>query len=327
MPNSRRIDPALASSLSDAEFDHELLHVSGRAECQRMRRLKARGIVCSPVRGFYARCEWYGRLSPEECVNLRAKALHLLHPDWVFCGFTAGVIHGVTVPRDKLERIHVLVDPRRRSRNTDEVVQHAYGLATRTLVKSLPVTSLEETCFDCVRALDFRNGLAVCDSALRMSNLDGSAFAERVLVRASQGKAGAERVRKALRFMDARSESGGESIARAMMIELGFQLPDLQVVIPDPIERRRRYRVDFLWELADGSLVAGEFDGREKYANSTMTGGRRPIDVLADERIRESRLGATGLRVMRLSYKDLMDDRRFTRILEAYGIPRCPAVP
>ena len=89
----------------------------------------------------------------------------------------------------------------------------------------------------------------------------------------------------------------------------------------DPLERRRRYRADFLWTLPDGSQVIGEFDGREKYVNPEMTGGRDVVDVLADERLRESRISACGAPIMRFSYRDVCDRRFFDRLLRTFRIP------
>ena len=36
-------------------------------------------------------------------------------------------------------------------------------------------------------------------------------------------------------YADGRSENGGESIVRGIMIDLGFALPELQVEIEDPL--------------------------------------------------------------------------------------------
>ena len=101
-------------------------------------------------------------------------------------------------------------------------------------------------------------------------------------------------------------------------------MPELQAKVADPLEAGRHWRVDYLWKLPDGRRVAGELDGREKYVSPEMTGGRAALDVLADERLRESRISASGIQVMRFSWRDLADARRFASIMDAYGIPRAP---
>ena len=111
------------------------------------------------------------------------------------------------------------------------------------------------------------------------------------------------------------------------MIEQGFMVPQLQVKIPNLIEGIGSYYADFFWELSDGTQVAGELDGLDKYCDPTMTGGRSVTQVMSEERRRESRLGAAGLKVVRFSFAEVEDVAKFSRLLEAYGIPRGPARP
>ncbi|MFZ2756017.1 MAG: hypothetical protein WAY93_04025, partial [Atopobiaceae bacterium] len=132
---------------------------------------------------------------------------------------------------------------------------------------------------------------------------------------------GIRQARRVASLADGRAENGGESIARATMVELGFALPELQAEFRDPVGGNA-YRVDFLWSLPGGQQVAGELDGREKYVNPSMTGGRTPVEVLTAERRRESRLTACGVKVLRFSLPEVLDHPYFARLLEAYGIPR-----
>ena len=60
----------------------------------------------------------------------------------------------------------------------------------------------------------------------------------------------------------AEARNGGESMARAIMIDLGFVPPDLQVEICDLDESDQVVAVDFHWMLPDGGVVVGELDGR-----------------------------------------------------------------
>lgn len=60
-------------------------------------------------------------------------------------------------------------------------------------------------------------------------------------------------------------------------------------------------RTDFWWP---GTRVAGEFDGRIKYGR-TNPSGRPPEDVLWDEKLREDRLRAVGVGVVRWTTADL----------------------
>ena len=110
----------------------------------------------------------------------------------------------------------------------------------------------------------------------------------------------------------------------AVMIEQGFMIPELQVKIGDPLDPSGSYYVDFRWRLSSGDVI-GELDGKDKYVLPEMTGGRETIDVVIDERHRESRLTVPGSKVMRFSFRDVLDEGRFVSLLELYGIPRGPA--
>ena len=116
-------------------------------------------------------------------------------------------------------------------------------------------------------------------------------------------------------------------MARARMIDLGFALPRLQVSLPRPMEPNRQYRVDFLWTRFDGSGVIGEFDGMQKYEDPTILGGRSPLRALAEEQHREAQLSLYGMPIVRIAYKDLVDESRFVRLLSLYDIPRDEGTP
>ncbi|MBQ3338848.1 MAG: hypothetical protein IJG82_04515, partial [Atopobiaceae bacterium] len=138
---------------------------------------------------------------------------------------------------------------------------------------------------------------------------------------ASPHSRGIKTARLAAEFVDRRSESGGESIARAMMIMFCYMIPELQVEIPDPVYESAHYRADFLWELSNGRKIVGELDGREKYINEEMTAGRNLFDIINDERLRESRIREQGYAIMRMSFHEAVFVPTFVRILEYAGIP------
>lgn len=89
------------------------------------------------------------------------------------------------------------------------------------------------------------------------------------------------------------SENGGESYARAAMIDLGFVEPTLQVKVMDPLDGMASYRLDYLWTSYDDT-----------------------------ERRCEARLTWYGIRILRFSYWEACDDAYFSRLLDGYGVPR-----
>lgn len=53
-----------------------------------------------------------------------------------------------------------------------------------------------------------------------------------------------------------------------------------------------------------------------------MTHGRDALQVLRDERIRESQLTLAVDCVMRFTFADVIDEHRLVALLERFGIPR-----
>ena len=82
------------------------------------------------------------------------------------------------------------------------------------------------------------------------------------------------------------------------------------------------YRADFLWRIDEGNWVIGELDGKDKYYDEDMTKGRSIDEVLLDERLRESRINARGIRVMRFRFSELSNRLRLAELLDLFGIPK-----
>lgn len=80
---------------------------------------------------------------------------------------------------------------------------------------------------------------------------------------------------------DGKSENGGESLARAAMIELGFVRPQLQREFPNFNNSKWPYRVDFAWETGE-KLIVAEFDGADKYLVNSGRGLEHTASSLGD---------------------------------------------
>ncbi|MEE1295576.1 MAG: hypothetical protein UHD09_01715 [Bifidobacterium sp.] len=91
---------------------------------------------------------------------------------------------------------------------------------------------------------------------------------------------------------DGKSENGGESFVRGMIIAMGFRAPEIQVVFSvDGIT----YRVDFLWRLPDGRIIVLELDGRDKYVDPTMTHGKSAAQIAVKQSDRDEFLRSQGV--------------------------------
>lgn len=286
-----------------------------------LRRQVDRGKVVRPARGMYARVSHWQALSKRQRTIYLSRTLQELHPQWVFCHETAAAAYGLPVSLESLSVVHVASSRPNRNPSSGIIRWHVVNDDVPASVDGLRVTSLTRTTFDCMRTADFKQALAVADGALRRSGERPNAFATR-FKRISSTHTGTSHAIRTMRYADAQSESGGESIARATMIEQGFALPRLQVALPQPLDRSRTYRVDFLWTRIDGNNVIGEFDGMQKYEDTTLRNGRSPLRVLADEQHRESQLTLYDMPIVRFSYRDVMNERAFANLLKQYGIPQ-----
>ncbi len=244
----------------------------------------------------------------------------ILHPDWTFCSLSAAIAHGLEVSGIEPGVTYVATTPQAHSRSSTQVKRHVIPDDEFTRASGIPVTSLWQTVFDAIRDSDFPHALAIADSVLRVTGVGRDELAEQ-LERVGHGRQGKGAVLLVVSYADGRSENGGESVARGIMIEQGFAIPNLQVEIFDQTTGRT-YRVDFLWLLPDGTYVAGELDGYDKYFDSTMTMGRPVVQVLIDERHRESRVSLAVSSIARFSFDTVLDTPRFVRELESHGIPR-----
>ena len=310
--------------LREAEGRGALLIPSDDIVRKRLGRLVRRGEVFRPVRGAYVRADYWRGLTEEQKALHMIAALSAKRPDIVFSHVSAALVHGLEVPRRHLRPLHALTEKGHCARSDGQVTRHVAETCPKVLVDGILITPIGQTVFDCLRTLDLPEGLAIVDSALRREKVnlvELQAFFD-----GHQRSEGYRHAARTLSLADPRSENGGESIARGIIIELGYMPPDLQVVVNDPLSGTS-YRADFCWRLADGGMVIGELDGREKYTNPEMTGGRRIEDVLLDERLRESRINARGIRVMRFHYDELMNRGRFSELLDLFGIPRVCHAP
>lgn len=302
-----------------------LLRATTRSELRRYERQVVAKRMVAPMRGMFVDAAEWAVLSPKDQVSRVVTILAELHEDWVFCLFSAAAVYGLEIAKEHVWPIHRCSLAKTRLSKNGLTMTHHMKDVTVTSVGGVAVTPPLQTVIDCLCVLDFGRALAIADSAMRVLGLSREDMSAELLSRGPC--AGCKIARDAIAYANPLSMNGGESVARAAMIEQGFMIPQLQVPLTDPLNEGAVFYVDFFWDFGDQGSVAGELDGRDKYVLSSMTGGRDVADVMRDERLRESRISARGVRVVRFSYRDVMDRERFTRMLELYGIPRGAARP
>lgn len=311
-------DVRLDILLDGAERRASLLVPDNRADRQALERRGDAGII-EPLPGMFAREVYWSTLDVPSRILCKMRAISSKHPGWTLCGPAAALAYGLPVTWSYLEPLQISACSRapyggllfRRIENDESV-----------MLDGMRLTSFWRTVSDCLASMRPADALAIADASLRACN--GYAYQlVRYLETACRGRRGIRQAIEVARLADARAESGGESIARYVMRELGFAMPELQVEIRDPLDPAHGFRGDFGWVAEDGSLIIGELDGAAKSENILLAGGKTTGQVLRAERLRESRLTCYGIRVARFSFADIQNRAYFAHLLETFGVPRC----
>lgn len=296
----RDIGGEIAELLAEAEEGGRCLVLRGRGSVRIYRALERRvaaGTVVSPARGLYVSAGRWEGLKTDQRTLFLARGLQEQHPDWVFCGPTAAVAYGVDVSWSLQGNIHVATTRSGHSPNG-------------TLVHRHPILREGEGASRIEMVGGLRAGVVSRDGF--------ASYVESV----RDGSRGKDLVRGTLAWADPRSENGGESIARARMLLLGYACPELQVEVPNLVEGGAPFRADYCWVRADGVVILGELDGTDKYVEEEMTRGRSIDEVLSDEKDRESRISLYDVVVMRFRFGLTADPDAFAAHLDRYGVPR-----
>lgn len=211
--------------------------------------------------------------------------------------------------------VHVSLPHAAGNRSSQGVRRHAVpGAVTHhVMIDGVRVTGVARTVVDLARTWDFASAVVAADHALHARWTSPDRLV-RELDAAGCGR-GVGRARRVLEVADAASESVGESLSRARMAELGLPLPELQHVVEDA--RGMVGRVDFWW--ADLGLV-GEFDGRAKYRVASADTPEAVEERLWAEKVREDRLRALGLRVVRWTWDTALQPDRLASVLASVGL-------
>ncbi|MEJ7648539.1 MAG: hypothetical protein WKF57_05720 [Nakamurella sp.] len=238
-------------------------------------------------------------------------------PELVMSHQSAAVLHGLPVVRGRPAEVHQTRPGRGGSLRSDHRRVHA-GILTdtdRTTIDGIAVTTVARTVVDIARTCSEQTSVPIADAALQR-RLVAPEVVGAVLHRA-RSTAGVAAARRALRQVDGRSESPGETLTRLIITRPLLPVPALQAEIRD--ERGRFVgRVDLaLPEL--GLLL--EFDGEVKY-RGLVKPGQDAVRVVLDEKRREERLSELGWLVIRVIWSDLRDESRLVERVRSAGAAR-----
>jgi predicted transcriptional regulator of viral defense system len=244
----------------------------------------------------------------------------LLSPHAVISHDSAAVLHRLPLLGQAPTRVIATRPdaPGGKRRRLTEVRVAALGGTEVVTVDGIAVTSLARTVVDMGRSRSFARTVVTGDAALR-GGLELAALESSLEL--SRGRPGIGAARRAVRFLDERSESAGESWSRVQMHEHGVATPLLQYKVFDDYGRFVA-RCDFCWEE---QRLLGEFDGLVKYAK-LLRPGQSPSDVVVEEKMREDRLRELGWRVIRWVWADLQQPELLAgRLRRALDLDRASA--
>lgn len=314
-------DERIGTLLDEAEQSGACCAPDDRATRAAMRRRSDK--VVEPIRGLFFRADAWECLKPPERMKHLMRALARAHPTWKFQGPSAAVAYGLPVTWSLLDNVSIAASPGPVHYATSGIYRHHISDEAVQMHDGLPLVPFWRTVFDCLATFELPDALAVADSALRMGGVSARGLTS-ILNDSFSGRRGVKSARQAAVLADARAESGGESIARATMFQLGLARPELQVWIEDPVEPGTWFRVDFLWLTETEKLIIGELDGRQKTSRPELMSGRDALRVMQDERFRESHLTALRPAIVRFPYEVARDPERLGPLLERYDVPRDP---
>ncbi|MGU3435014.1 hypothetical protein ACNHUS_18600 [Actinomycetes bacterium M1A6_2h] len=262
---------------------------------QQMRTARMRGTRRTILRGCTVDATEWDALAAHEQYLMKVRAYADSGISGVLSHESAAALHGLPILRPDRSRIHESADgrgggttsPRRR------LYRNPLHPDDCTVVDSIPVTSVARTALDLACKGTFEQAVCAVESALRMgAHFDLSRLGRR---------RGIAMARRAVEFASPLPESIGESWSRALMSQWPeVPAPRLQHTFVD--RRGPIGRTDFDWEF-----MVGEFDGLAKYSSQA--------DLIA-EKLREDRLRAMGLHVVRWVWSDLTRPERLRRILK-----------
>lgn len=238
--------------------------------------------------------------------ELASDVARALPPPWVWSHLTAARLFRLPLPTawSRQEPLHVLRPTGVAQVRRPGVVGHR-GLERRrtTVLRGHPTTTAAWTWAD----LASLPGLSVTDLVIA-----GDALVRReprlldplgVLARGDGPRRGARRLRAAAALLRAGSESPMETRARLAFLDAGLPEPELNATIHG-VEGHFLARVDFLWREAG---VVVEYEGDQH-----RTDRRQWQDDIARVRLLEG----LGLRVIRITSRDLFEPSRLRALVE-----------
>jgi hypothetical protein len=222
---------------------------------------------------------------------------------------SAAVLHQLPIWNNELGRVHITRNQSGGGKVRRYVHLHVAPLTDIDVceIEGQRVTTLARTVLDLLPTLPMERSVPIGDTALRSGlTLEELAEVEGRCI----GWRGMLQARRAINFLDARSESPGESYSRVVLDRIGVPAPVPQYEVWD--QGVLIVRADFGWEEF---RTLGEFDGKDKYGRLLRPGQTAAYAVFAEKR-REDAQRDLGWQIVRWLWEDLYHPEELRRRLE-----------
>ena len=284
-----------------------------------LRRAVDVGSLVKLRRGAYVERSVWEQLDARSKHVLRIRSvIEMAHRDAIVAGFSAAALWGMPIAGEWPVEVTILDEWLGGGRSEPGVRRTAAGFRDAGCLDlgGVKVTTLARTALDIARGRSLDDAIGSVDWARWRRNEHAVSLeeltAEVFKVPPRNGRAHLSRV---VNFSTSLSDSFGESECRAVIAQLGFEVPLLQVPFRDA---EGQMEPDFYWP---GVRIAGEFDGFVKYSRTEYTKGD-PSAVVWREKKREDRLRRCGVGVVRILTTDVKNPSRLERLLVEAGVPR-----
>ena len=190
--------------------------------------------------------------------RIRIEAFASSHHGLVFSHCSAAVLHGIPFIGSVPDLVHVVADRANGGRSEHGLLRHCLGItpAELTEVGALRVETLVRAVVGLSSRQPFHLSVAPADHLLHIASIEALKGG---LALANVGR-GFAKERRVIEFASGLAANPGESLSRAVIHELGFPAPMVQV--EHLTASGHRYLTDVEWP---GWRLAGEFDGKGKY--------------------------------------------------------------
>ena len=259
------------------------------AERRSLTRDVERGLLLRLRKGVYVERVAFEEMTPEQQHIVRMRSFAVASPEpVVFSHWSAAVLHGLPVLRDRLGTVHATTQ-RQGARGEQGVTGHVFGITDPEIVAFGPLraTGVARTVVDIAGATQLEEGVITADGALHAGVPREALEAAAALVGPRRA---AQRIADTIAFADAGAESAAESRSRVTMMRNGIEPPVLQyrLVLHDGSEI-------FLDALFPTFMVGAEMDGAMKLLDPVIAPDARKALVLEKKREDEARSMLNGL--------------------------------